>query len=510
MKQAFIYICVILFIVGCKKDNPRVPVDPPVTAVDTTIVFKLEAAKNTGKITEDINLTTDGSSVKGYTPGVKENHQFILSFTADTKAVVKVGNTTQVSGVTENDFTKPLVYTVTDAAGTSRNYTVSIYNFTGLPILNLTTAGPVDSKDNYVTGSLNVNTNGLFEQETNNIALQIKGRGNSTWSMPKKPYRLKFDAKAKLLGLASAKNWVLLANYSDKTLMRNYIADGLGQSLNADFTPHGIFVEIVLNGAYQGTYMLTEQVELNANRVNITEMKAGDITDPAITGGYLLELDQRLDETYWFRTNANIPFTIKEPGDINTQQLNYIKTYIQQTEDAIFAANFADPANGYAKYINTDSFINWFLVNELFKNQDAAAFSSIYYYKDRNGKLGMGPIWDFDIGAGNVDYSDATKPEGWWVHDSGWFKRLFQDPAFAAKVKARWAFLKAGSIPAMYKNIDQSEAYLTLAAKQNFTKWDILNQYVWPNSVVLGTYPAEVAQFKKWLTQRVAWLDANL
>ncbi|RYE14950.1 MAG: hypothetical protein EOP45_18990, partial [Sphingobacteriaceae bacterium] len=155
-------------IVGCKKDNPPAVVKPPVTSVDTSIVFKLEAAKNTGKVDGDVTLTIEGNTAKGYTPGFKENHKFVLSFIKNAKATIKIGDVLQVSGVTENDFAKPIVYTVTDAAGVSKNYTVSIFNFTGLPILNLTTAGPVNSKDNYVTGNLNVNTNGLFEQETNN------------------------------------------------------------------------------------------------------------------------------------------------------------------------------------------------------------------------------------------------------------------------------------------------------------------------------------------------------
>ena len=518
MKRSVTCLCLLLLLFACKKDNKITPppvtppvVIPPVVVPSTAIELTIEAKNNTGKVAADVAFTADGTSLKGYTPGTTEGHNFVLSFKLkDPASTVKVNDVLQVSGVTANDFTKPLVYTVTDSKGVSKDYTVSVYNFTGLPIFNITTSGPVVSKDDYVTGSLKVNTNGLFEQTTNDIALQIKGRGNSTWGMPKKPYRLKFDSKAKVLGLASAKNWVLLANYSDKTLMRNYIADGISQSLTGDYANHGIFVEVVMNGEYQGTYLLTEQVEVNAARVNIPELKPGDNSSLLVTGGYLLELDQRQEDPYRFKTNGNLPFTIKSPDVPSTAQMDYIKGYIQNTENAIFDANFADPINGYAKYINSDSFINWFLVNELFKNQDAANFSSMFYYKDRGGKLGMGPAWDFDLGAGNVDYSDATNPTGWWVKDGPWFKRLFQDPAFAAKVKTRWEFLKANGIPAMYKSIDDSQVYLTLPAKENFTKWDILGIKVWPNPVAYGTYPAEVAQLKKWLSQRVAWLDSNL
>ncbi|MBB5396521.1 CotH kinase family protein [Mucilaginibacter sp. AK015] len=510
MKRHITSVCFLLLVFGCKKDSVIIP--PVIEPVVSKFEFKIEAAKNPDQIFTDVILTIEGTRIKGYTPGTKSLHQLILSYKLkDNASIVKVNGVVQKSGVTSNDFSKPVIYSITDSKGSTTDYTVSIFNFTGLPIFNLTTSGPVVSKDDYVTGTLNINTNGIYEQETNDIALQIKGRGNSTWVLhPKKPYRLKFNSKAKVLGLPAAKNWVLLANYSDKTLMRNYIADGVAQSLNGDFTPHGIFVEVVMNGTYVGNYMLTEQVEVNPGRVNITEIKSGDNADPNITGGYLLELDQRQEDENRFTTNAKLPFTVKEPGSITPAQMAYIKTYIQDTENAIFAPNFADPVNGYARYINTDSFINWFLVNELFKNQDAANFSSMFYYKDRGGKLGMGPAWDFDLGAGNVDYSDATKPDGWWVRTGPWFSRLFQDAAFAAKVKARWQFLKANGIPAMYKNIDQTQAYLTLSAHENFSTWNILDTYVWPNPVVLGSYPREVAQLKAWLTQRVAWLDSNL
>ncbi|MES2266377.1 MAG: CotH kinase family protein [Bacteroidota bacterium] len=515
MKKSLTCLCLLFLLFGCKKDSSVTPpvVTPPVIVDNSPAITLTAEAKNNSKIFTDVILTQEGDNFKGYTQGPTTiSRQLVLTFKLkDAASVVKVKDVVQVSGVTSNDFTKPVIYTVTDSKGLTTNYTVSIYNFTGLPIFNITTSAPVVSKEDYVAGSVNINTNGLYEQETNNISLQIKGRGNSTWGLhPKKPYRLKFDSKAKVLGLASAKNWVLLANYSDKTLMRNYIADGVAQSLSSDYAPHGIFVEVVMNGEYIGTYMLTEQVEVNAARVSIPELKPADNGQSVITGGYLLELDQRQEDPYRFKTDGNLPFTIKSPDVPSDAQMAYIKGYIQETENAIFAANFADPVNGYAKYINSDSFINWFLVNELFKNQDAANFSSIFYYKDRGGKLGMGPAWDFDLAAGNVDYSDATKPEGWWVKDGPWFKRLFQDPAFLTKVRTRWQFLKANGIPAMYKSIDDTQAYLTLPAQENFTKWNILDKYVWPNPVILGTYPREVSQLKYWLTQRIAWIDSNL
>lgn len=166
MKRTFTCLCLILLLFACKKDKNVTPppVVPPVVVVtgpEFTEV-KLETKNNTGKITADVALTADGTNLKGYTPGTTEGHSFVLTFKVkDAASTVKIGDATQVSGVTANDFTKPVVYTVTDSKGVSKDYTISIYNFTGLPIFNITTSGPVVSKDDYVTGSLNINTNGF-------------------------------------------------------------------------------------------------------------------------------------------------------------------------------------------------------------------------------------------------------------------------------------------------------------------------------------------------------------
>lgn len=505
MKKTLTYLCLVLFVVGCKKDSPKIT--PPDTTPDFTLLIAQK--NNVGKISADIYMNVDGETLSGLTPEPEASMSLVPTFTTKSGAVVTAGGATQTSGVTAVDFSKPVVYTVTKD-GAVKTFTVTVSNFTGLPVFTITTSGPVISKDDYVTGTLNINTMGLYDQEVKSIPLQMKGRGNSTWDMPKKPYRLKFDTKTKMLGLSSAKNWVLLANYADKTLMRNLLAFGLAQGAKSDFAPHGIPVEVILNGDHVGNYTLTEQVEINAARVNITELKATDVSATAVTGGYLIELDQRNGEIVHWVTDKNLPMNLRSPEVPNDQQLAYIKTYIQDTENAIFSADFADPVKGYAKYINVDSFISWFFVNEVFKNQDAQNFSSIFYYKDRGGKLGMGPAWDFDLAAGNVDYSDAVKPEGWWVKDGRWMSRLFEDPAFAAKVKAKWSELKAGPLPAMLDNLDKTQASFEFSQRKNFNRWNILNTYVWPNPVVLGTYPKEVAHVKDWLTKRIAWLDANI
>jgi len=517
IKKYLLLLCVTAVFLGCKKNNsvpdpePEKPT-PVVVKTDTAALtsVKLEASKNPS-ITADVDFTinTATNEIVGVIPPLTSTtKKFVLTYTTQsTGTVVKANDTLQVAGETADDFSKPVTFILTTPKGNTKTYKVMVKNFTGIPILNITTSGPVNSKDAYVTGTMNVNGNQEFTQDVTTIPLQMKGRGNSTWMFPKKPYRLKFNSKAAMLGMPAAKNWVLLANYDDKTLMRTRIAFELGRRLGADFTPQSRFVEVVLNGEYVGNYLLTSQVEVHENRVNITELKPSNTSADEIKGGYLIELDQRLDATYYFRTKKNLPFTIKSPEDITPAQLDYIHTYMQDFEDALFSADFSDPDKGYQKYINSDSFINWFFTEEIVKNQDGWDFSSIFYYKDRTGKLGMGPVWDFDLSSGNVDYSVSKNPTDWYIRNATYFLRLSQDNTYRQKIKKRWAEIKDNEVKQIFADIDQTAAYLKLSQQKNFTKWNILNQYVWPNAVVLGNYDLEVAYMKDFITKRVAYID---
>ncbi len=513
--KKIVYCCLffIVAIAGCGKDKIKEDAEQEITQEFlASLNFRFEAKNNLG-IGNDVRCEFDGDVIQAVIPKLDpDKDALILSFDED-KVTVKANGNNQQSGVSANSFAQSVAYRLIFSDGTERDFNFKVKEFTGLPIIRINTEGnvPIISKDNYLNGTVSVNSNLSFEQETNNMVTEIKGRGNSTWGMPKKPYRIKLNKKAKMLGLGEARNWVLLANYSDKTLMRTALVFDLGKAIGVDFTPEYRHVELFINNSYLGTYTLTEQVEVNPGRVEITELKANDTGSDKITGGYLVELDKREDEDYIVKTVIRkLPFAIKSPDDVTPERYDYIQQYLTDTENAIYAENFADPVNGYAKYINVESFINWFLVQELVKNQDAQSYSSIFYYKDRNGKLGMGPLWDFDLSMGNVDYSVAVNPHGWWVRHGPWFVELFKDPAFVEKVRKRWKEIRNNEVEAMLQNIDIQAAKLKLAQQQNFALWKILDQKVWPNPEIYYTYEGEVSQLKNWLNTRIAWLDAHL
>jgi spore coat protein CotH len=502
---------------GCKNviTYPTTPNPPPGGGGNSGndeaafTAVKIEAQNNKGSVTNDVTCTIAGDSITAIVPEMVTSKKFALTFTLkEAGTVVKVGDTTLVSGTTVTDFSKVVSFNLTSPKGLTKTYRVIIKVFTGLPILYITTSTGADvtSKEVYMNGSVVIDPNNGFPQTVTTIPMQIKGRGNSTWAnYPKKPYKIKLNSKTAMLGMPAAKDWALLANYNDKTMMRTKLAFELGRRIGADFTPQSRFVEVFLNGKYWGNYQLASTVEIHDNRVNIKELKTADIT-----GGYLLELDYRMDALTTWKTNKNLPFTLKDPEELAPDQLNYIKAYIQDTENALYSATWTDPVNGYAKYIDPDSFMRWYAVEEIVKNQDSWDFSSIYYHKNAGSKLGMGPIWDFDISMGNCDYSPSRLPESWYTRNAVWMIRLAQDPGWNLKWRAKWTAMRNKEVQQLLADIDTYSAYLKLSAAQNFKRWPILDKYVYPNAVVLGDYDKEVAYLKDFMTKRIAWIDANI
>ena len=351
---------------------------------------------------------------------------------------------------------------------------------TGLPVVYVDTEGGkgVYSKTEYVPASLYIK--GVGGHETlQPVSCSIRGRGNTTWSWPKKPYLIKLDEKASIFGMHKHKRWVLLANFMDRSLMRNLVSMKVASMTSLAWTPGCVPVEVVLNGKHQGSYLLIEQVRVDNHRVNITEMKPEDNAGEALTGGYLLELDFHYDNEFqWVDPRGRcdgmsrgIPFAVKspDPEEITSAQKNYIKNYIAEVASAIYGDHFADPQNGYAKYLDVDSFVDYWIVYEVMCNHELRNPGSVFFYKDRGGKLTAGPCWDFDWGILSFYTSEG---ETQLVNRRAiWYERLFRDPVFAEKVKNRFNELlpQLQTIP---DYMDECEALLTESAKLNFKLWN--------------------------------------
>ena len=393
----------------------------------------------------------------------------------------------------------------------------------------------------------------------------IRGRGNSTWSADKKPYKVKLDKKADLFGMGANKHWVLLANRYDNSLLRNKLTYWMGDKLGMEFTPQCVFVDVVMNGDYLGSYYLCEQIRVGDSRVAIDDLEdEPDATEePAITGGYLLSMDSsglwdfvdfeddavlvngnvdfatqiglsgftsasQSQAPSYINTDHDMSFFVESPeftGEPNLTQLNYIKDYLNKTEAAIYGSGFKDTAGkGYADYLDVDSAVDYYWMQELAMNGDAYGSGSTYLYKKRyvegdptrDGKLYWGPLWDFDYVAwGDLEYG-AYSTEGFsWM--CPWAYKMMQDPAFAAKMMQRWADIRALLVELTRSGgqLDTWAQQIAVSHYYDHERWGSYGDDWWEYEEGDGqeeerSYADEIEQLRGWITQRMEWVDANL
>ena len=464
-----------------------------------SVTFKCDA--NPYQLGEDITCDiVDDSLVIGRIPNVVDNKLLIPDITF-------IGDQILIDGVQyhqgeEYDFRKPVKITLKTAT-CSKDYMVYVHSFTGLPVVWIETEGRKDitSKDEYLTASFRLEE-GVVTRGAGDVvseSVMIKGRGNSSWDFAKKPYRLKFNRKVSLLGEPEDKSWVLIANYNDKTMLRNQICFYMGKMSKLDWTPRAHFVELMLNGKYNGTYLLCEKVKVSKHRVNI-----GD-------DGLLLEMDAYApyeNDTRFFVT-SHLPrvVSIKEPEcEFGDDTFNFAIDLMQEAENALFSDNFTDEEEGWRKYLDEESFIEWYLINEISKNADAVSWSSIFFNYKRGGKIKMGPIWDLDQTFGNCEEGEIVQtPDGFHITHMAWYARLFQDPLFVSRVKERYDYFYRQKED-IFREINENAQYLRYAVVENESKWHTLYTYSWKNPYIWGSYDNEVQFMKQWTNARMEWL----
>ena len=355
----------------------------------------------------------------------------------------------------------------------------------------------------------------------------IRGRGNASWGFAQKPYRIKFDKKAKLLDApAEAKKWTLLSPYGDKSMMRNILAFEISRRVGAKYTPYCQPVDVIFNGEYRGCYQLCDQIDVREGRVDITEMKPEDNTGDALTGGYLIEIDAYASkEKCYFWSNKGIPVTIKSPDDekITAQQKKYIEEYFNNVFNKVFSDHFIHEEWGYYPHFDIDSFLKHFIIGELSGNTDT--YWSVYMYKERGDqKLYTGPVWDFDIAFDNDSrtHNELNNPSG-FLYSSGtasfaggdnmqqFVTRIVRmDPVAKARLKEMWNDLRDSGVitpESLVQYVNDTEQYLDQSQKLQYTRWNNLNFNVNMNYQHLGSYPAEVDVVRKFINRRVTDLD---
>lgn len=479
--------------------------------------FSFEPANNSS-LKERVVCVITGTSITGTLPEGVSPKILVADFTLRGNSL-HIGKTEQESGKSANDFSNPVAYTLQTEEGKSIEYTVSIKSIVSIPKVYITTQGgtPIQDKENYVASVVKIEDPSQLYTNGENFSASagVRGRGNSTWGMPKKPYKIKLDEKARLLGMSKDKEWALLANYSDKSLQRNLTAFEISRITEMNWTPKSISVEFYLNGSYQGLYTLTEQVKVSSERVDIDLVEDTDNSGEALTGGYFIELDFHFDEGERFKTDLKqLPLMFKDPDEPTREQLAYVKNFFNSAEKVLYSDDFTNSETGYTRYIDMESFVKYFIVQELTKNCDGNMRGSCYLSLPRNGKITQPTVWDFDIAFGNANHivdEGATSRgwDGWYIKTcSPWFDQFFKDPAFVSALKTKWNALKP-QLDQLPQFIDKNTELLQNAQKRNFNKWNI-HEIEWPNYTDRGSYEGEISFLKEFVVKRLEWLDREI
>jgi hypothetical protein len=415
-----------------------------------------------------------------------------------------------------------------------------------LPIFLIETGGKPIVDEPKIVARLKVIHNGFNKRNrvtdipndySGKIGIEI--RGSSSQMFPKKQYGFETlndaeeEINVSLLGLPKEEDWVLSAPYTDKSLMRNALAYKWGAALGS-YAPRTKFCEVVINGDYKGVYILTEKIKRDDNRVSISILDATASAGNALSGGYLIKIDKKTGSGGGGWHSPYLPLNRKgtqtiffqyeypDPDDITSKQKEYIQEYVHSFEKSLLQFNFNDPLKGYRKYMDEHSFLDYLIVNELTKNPDAYRLSTYLYKKrdDKGGKLFMGPIWDFDLALGNINFCANGNPEGFvfeynticpqdfWLIPF-WWNKLLEDPLFVQRLNSRWKELRKTvyATDKLWADIDSMASYLMEAQGRNFKQWPILGTYIWPNYSVSKTYNEEISRLKTWINTRAAWLD---
>ena len=415
-----------------------------------------------------------------------------------------------------------------------------------LPLIIINTNGQTIPDEPKITADMGIIYNGQgvrnnstdpFNHYNGKIGIEI--RGQSSQQFPMKSYSIELrDATGNsqdksLFGLPKESDWVLYAPYNEKTLMHNFLAYTISREMG-HWAANCRYVELVINGDYKGIYVFMEKIKRNSGRVNIPKINTTDIAGDAVTGGYIFSIDKEADAWYSvippnFASNSQtIRFSYVYPKitSIGPEQKNYIKSYVDSFENVLNGVQSQHKQTGWRKFADENSFIDYFVVNEVSRNVDGYRLSS-FFYKDRQskgGKITAGPVWDFDLAFRNANYCNGSDTTGWAYQFNPvcpndfwqvpfWWDKFLSDTAFKSNLRCRWKQLRQTSLSLshLYSLIDSIATLTTEARQRHFQRWPVLGQYVWPNpQPVATTYDGEIQTLKILLAGRLKWMDANI
>ncbi|MCM1503041.1 MAG: CotH kinase family protein [Bacteroidales bacterium] len=516
-------------------------IDEAVNGFSVPIKFDADARTLTGKYLKWIE---------------KENPEMLIPTFTTNGYKVFVGGDEVVSGTTAISFADDFVLTVMAENGDTKDYSVSLncpQINRELPCLHIRPERLISGKTEYVQTYIELfdktpgSTGEGWWDSAEKGKIEVRGRGNSTWGLPKKPFRLKFTEEFSPIGLnhAKEKSWVIMSQDMDKSLIRNCIAfeysrilfnaaEGWHHEKALNFTPCMQLINVYftgdyyysdtrqtshLDGEYFGVYQMSDQMQRKPGRIAVDKLKAADGSDPEkITGGYIIETDLHEGNHYSPRKRIRMTYKYPEDDDFDQAQYDYITNFIGKAEDALYSSNFKDPDNGWRKYMDEKTMADFIIIKELVGDLDG--YTSTYMYKRRGvDKLFFGPIWDCDKGWNNDNrtphweyppLSSLMINAGFWMPsyvNDDWFQHVWKDETFRAFVAKRWAAKKDELLSATNRLLDELPVRMSKAVDANFTVWKYYYQYSSEANMPAKTYPEEIERIRTLTEQRARLLD---
>lgn len=369
------------------------------------------------------------------------------------------------------------------------------YPYAGIPRIVIETENRREIKDRETEIPARLQIWGEKAPESEIMELTIRGRGNSSWGQPKKSYKIEFFEKQGIFGLPKDKDWALIANHLDTTMIRNYIANYISSISNISYTPKNRFVELFINGKYKGTYQLFETLKITKARINIGK------------DNFLLEVDNhpKSKDISFYVSHISNPIKIHS-SSITEKSLEYkyIQKEISNIDSLLFSEDFLNQENGYKKSVDIDALVEWYVITEITKN--ASNVNNWYMTYEKNGKLKMGPFWDYDLAFGNTLWlTKANDISDFWMNTVPWFTRFIQDPIFTEKATTRLIYFY-NQKDSVLKEIDHITQILRLSIISNNRLWNTLNCHSCSSKQILKKYDEHISKMKQWFIQRMEWL----
>ena len=420
-------------------------------------------------------------------------------------SVVTINGVEAESGVTQFNFNHTVVLSVI-TAHEIKDYLVYVGSYTGLPSVWLETNGHVNIvfTNQYYGGYIKVVNSAMTRAASDIVQSSVKilGLDSIEWYRPKvsddlqlakNTYAIRFSSDISLLDDPKGDAWRLMPNKGDMTMLHNQTAFYMGRLSCLEYTPRSHYVDMFMNGRYFGTYLMEEQLQISESKVNVGN------------GGFILSIGSNAPGTIFSTDHLDREVKVIDPATTPDDDYAYICNFVGTAEEVLFSSNFTSASSGWQKYLDMDSFVDWYLINEIAKNPNGAFKANCVMNLKRGGKLKMGPLLDFEEAFGDVNEISTS---GFVIRNASWYARLFQDPAFVARVKERFTYFYDHRQD-IVSEINANAAYLKDAIKEDNNKWDTFSDYKYVSSDSWVIYESLVANMKIWLLDRMDWLKGE-